>query len=567
MLRDMVRRHTRTVAVCCTGSGVHQICEALVPLVIGLTVDHAVDGGPPEAILLAVAAVLVLFVVLGTAAGLAVWWLNGAVLTEAHRLRVRTTAALLADPVLGADRRPGDLVSVLTVDATATAEFLRGLVGIVSGVAGLAVTVAVLLFVDPLLCLGILLLVPAMTWGVRLLGPWLERRVTARQRSVGRAAALAAEFVTALRPLRGFGGVPEALRRYRHTVGESRDAALRSATAVSLVDGVGLLASAVALLGTVAAAAAMVSAGRITVGGFVTAVTMVSFAGDPVQRVTTGIQRVYAARAGAARLARLGAAAAPPGSTATGHRTAQAGSTATGHRTAQAGPQAHAGPSAREVAGPPRLRAAAIGAVTGIELALGRGEMLGVVAADRAVADAAADVFGGRRGPDRGEIMFGELPPGHPGLRRYVLAEPHAVTLLGRTLTEALDTGRGGDPGAALVAARATGLAEELLDASANLSGGQRQRVALARALAAVPPVLVLRDPLTAVDSVTEHDAAAGLAAYRRESGGATVVVTTSPVLLARCDRVLFLPRTGPAVLSTAARLGTNADYAAAVLR
>ena len=37
-----------------------------------------------------------------------------------------------------------------------------------------------------------------------------------------------------------------------------------------------------------------------------------------------------------------------------------------------------------------------------------------------------------------------------------------------------------------------------------NLSGGQRQRVALARALLADAPVLVLDDPLSAVDTQTE---------------------------------------------------------------
>ena len=37
-----------------------------------------------------------------------------------------------------------------------------------------------------------------------------------------------------------------------------------------------------------------------------------------------------------------------------------------------------------------------------------------------------------------------------------------------------------------------------------NLSGGQRQRVALARALIADAPVLVLDDPLSAVDTQTE---------------------------------------------------------------
>ena len=40
-----------------------------------------------------------------------------------------------------------------------------------------------------------------------------------------------------------------------------------------------------------------------------------------------------------------------------------------------------------------------------------------------------------------------------------------------------------------------------------NLSGGQRQRVALARALIAGARVIVLDDPLSAVDTHTEQDA------------------------------------------------------------
>jgi ABC-type multidrug transport system fused ATPase/permease subunit len=39
-----------------------------------------------------------------------------------------------------------------------------------------------------------------------------------------------------------------------------------------------------------------------------------------------------------------------------------------------------------------------------------------------------------------------------------------------------------------------------------NLSGGQRQRVALARALIAGTPVIILDDPLSAVDTHTEHE-------------------------------------------------------------
>src|SRR5699024_11981502 len=72
-----------------------------------------------------------------------------------------------------------------------------------------------------------------------------------------------------------------------------------------------------------------------------------------------------------------------------------------------------------------------------------------------------------------------------------------------------------------------------------NLSGGQLQRVALARALVADPPVLVLHDPTTAVDAVTEEAIARGAAALRADR--TTLVIANSPALLARADRVVVL--------------------------
>ena len=99
----------------------------------------------------------------------------------------------------------------------------------------------------------------------------------------------------------------------------------------------------------------------------------------------------------------------------------------------------------------------------------------------------------------------------------------------------------------ALAAARADQVVDALADGfdtvvaehGRTLSGGQRQRVALARALAADPPVLVLHDPTTAVDSVTEAEIAAGLRTLRH--GRTTVVVTSSPALLAVADRVVLV--------------------------
>jgi ATP-binding cassette subfamily B protein len=72
-----------------------------------------------------------------------------------------------------------------------------------------------------------------------------------------------------------------------------------------------------------------------------------------------------------------------------------------------------------------------------------------------------------------------------------------------------------------------------------QLSGGQRQRIALARALLRQSPVLVLDDPLSAVDAKTE---AAILEAIEHQKRARTVLLITHRVAAAsRCERVIVL--------------------------
>ena len=72
-----------------------------------------------------------------------------------------------------------------------------------------------------------------------------------------------------------------------------------------------------------------------------------------------------------------------------------------------------------------------------------------------------------------------------------------------------------------------------------SLSGGQRQRIALARAIAAQPTILVLDDPLSALDVATEERVEEGLRAVLHAT--TTLIVAHRPSTVALADRVALL--------------------------
>ena len=73
-----------------------------------------------------------------------------------------------------------------------------------------------------------------------------------------------------------------------------------------------------------------------------------------------------------------------------------------------------------------------------------------------------------------------------------------------------------------------------------HLSGGERQRVALGRALAAKPSVLLLDEPLSALDEDTRDEIAALLKQARRSSGVTALHITHSRREAAQLADVIF---------------------------
>ncbi|MFF0254516.1 ABC transporter ATP-binding protein [Micromonospora zamorensis] len=135
-------------------------------------------------------------------------------------------------------------------------------------------------------------------------------------------------------------------------------------------------------------------------------------------------------------------------------------------------------------------------------------------------------------------------------LRRLVGVAFEEPTLFSMSVRENLTLGHpdagDDDVHAALALAQADfaydlpwGLATRVGEQGLSLSGGQRQRLALARAVLGRPPVLVLDDPLSALDVHTEALVEAALRRVLRDSTALLVVHRPSTIALA--DRVALL--------------------------
>jgi len=86
------------------------------------------------------------------------------------------------------------------------------------------------------------------------------------------------------------------------------------------------------------------------------------------------------------------------------------------------------------------------------------------------------------------------------------------------------------------------GLAEHARRKPRQLSGGQAQRVALARALAVDPALLLLDEPLAALDARTRLDTRAQLHRHLADHPGATLLVTHDPLdALVLADRLVIV--------------------------
>lgn len=541
VLREALRRNVAAMAQGTLLMGTYQAAETAVPIVLGVIIEYAMRDGDLGSLGLSIAALGVVIAAVSLSWRFGMRVLQKANTTEAHRWRVQVAARGLQPVARDLDLKSGEVLTIATEDADQTADIIEVVPLLISSLVAVLITAVALAMTS--VSLGLLVFVG--TAAILTVLSVMSRRIGAstqrQQAGVALAGAKVSDLIAGLRPLHGFGGNYAAFIAYRRVSSEAK----RQSITVARVNGA--YAGTALALNSLLAAAVTLSAGllafdgRISIGQLVMAVGLAQFLMEPLKLFSEMPKYVMIARASAERLALV--LAAPPVMTPGRDEPAPGGGL--------------------EVEG---VRHGSLREVT---FRVEPGTFVAIAAYQPGAAAELAAILALDVPPAsyQGVVRVSErklCELSIDGVRGHLLVNPTDSEIFAGTLRDNIDP-TGTSPLVAkaveasmltdVVALHRDGLDYGVRDRGANLSGGQRQRLSLARALAADPDILVLHDPTTAVDAVTEQLIARNITDLRR--GRTTIVITSSPALLDVADRVIVLND------GTVAREGTHRELLA----
>jgi ATP-binding cassette, subfamily B, bacterial len=542
---------TTLAGVAGTGVGV------LIPLVVQRVVDGPLRRGDDSGLWLLGALALALGAV---EAGLSMyrrWVQSSTALGMETTMRNDIYAHLQRLPVGFHDGwQTGQLLSRATTDLAVIRRFFSfGLVFLVINIATFCTVIGLLLHLYwPL---GILVAVSAVPlfWISKQFGNRYNAASRQMQDQQGDLATLVEESAGGLRVIKAFGRREHMGGQFRDRAKRVHDTAVRKTRMVATTwpkfDAVPNVTMAVVLV----AGAAAVSADRMTVGDLIAFVTLQLMLVWPIDALGYIIANAQEAMTAADRIYEVldtePSIVDRPGAATVGR------SDVRGEIRFESVEFAYPGASA------PILR--------GVDLHVRPGETLAIVGATGSgkttlvsLVPRLIDVTGGRVTVDGRDIRDITLD----SLRAVVGVAFEDATLFSMSVRENLTLGRpdatDDEVAEALSVAQAEfvhdlpwGLTTRVGEQGLSLSGGQRQRLALARAVIGKPRLLVLDDPLSALDVHTESLVEEALA--RVLAGTTAILVVHRPSTVALADRVALLAD------GVIAAVGTHSELLATV--
>ena len=207
----------------------------------------------------------------------------------------------------------------------------------------------------------------------------------------------------------------------------------------------------------------------------------------------------------------------------------------------------------------------AVPVLTGVGLDLSPGDAVGLIGRSGVGKSTLVEILAGLLEPQRGSVTFDGRRLAKPSRRekKTLRARVRVVHQNGTNAADPMATVEKAVKGAlddARAAGRSTGMdaataiagmdlpAHMLRRRVGTLSGGERQRLALALALATRPEVLLLDEPLTALDQATRHRLAARLADRLTADGTALLLASHDVRLVEQLTRTVHVLADGKLV-------------------
>jgi ABC-type multidrug transport system fused ATPase/permease subunit len=495
------------------------VAEAAVPGLMGALLGSALNGSSGRLTLdvLLLCAAIAIGIVTNVSRNVVASRLR---LRVGLRLRTRITDTVADAAGAVAEAVPPSQVATVTgSDVDRVAGYPIARIRVAAAVAGTLVVTAYLLWISPVLTALVVVGVPLFMWlAGRVAGP-LEDRQDHHRDALGEVAAIGADVGLGLRVLRGLRAEDVIRQRFRDASRRTELAGLRVAQTEALLLLSGALLPGVFLAVLVGVGGQLASTGSIEPTALVTFYAASVYLVTPISATIGYGETRSAARVAAKNI--LGVLGVPeerwPGTL-----------------------------------GPVPENAELVDVVTGLRVPAG----LSVLSLE----GGAGEQLGGRLAgldPDHAGLL-GDRPVtdfGRPELRRTVRLHSTRPTVFSGTVRDVLDPTGAHSDGEIRQALRAS-VAEDVVDRfqhglqervdadGRSVSGGQRQRLALARSLLDDPAYLILVEPTTALDAVTEIEIASRLRRYRQ--GRTTLVISGGGAFHAVADQILTLDPAAP---------------------
>ncbi|WP_054952108.1 ABC transporter transmembrane domain-containing protein [Flaviflexus massiliensis] len=570
-MSDLITSSKKELAIGTISRTVQEVVGAITPVVLGIALDSGIKNGATSGVWIAAAWLAVLAIVQAGSMALGhgfeiLAWMRTALrsITQIHNHVTRTGPAVLRT------KSSGEVVATAMSDAEHVGNLVEFIPRLIGGIFAFLTVGIVLLNQHVGLGMVVMIGIPIITFAASLLIKPLQNRQQIQRDEQGKLTALGADTVAGLRVLRGIGGEEQFAKRYAEQSQKVRTAGNAVARLQSWIDGLQILIPGIFTAFVLWQGARLAMDGDLTIGQFTALFGLTVYLVRPIQIVMMVVTQFGRARVGARKMFNI--FLIQPISGTLDERIASESDPRHPEQGAGAEVSTGSGPAANPFFGEIVDQETGIAFTPGIATALVSSatqqtaelaERLARIDDERAdVTISGTDVRDLPLNQVRHNILLARATPElFGGQFRSVIDAATPYTIVDRPLAKARaevfgpealaenvpNEERDDEILSALMTADSHdvlssldgSLSGEVTEKARSLSGGQRQRSALARAILQSPPVLILVEPTSAVDSHTEDRIAQRLT--ERRKGLTTIITSGSPLILNRVDEVILV--------------------------